>query len=174
MNNNVDKEYVEIGKIVNTFGIKGELKITSDSDFVDYRFRVNSHIYLKIKNIYKEVMITSFRIIKGNIVITIDSINDINQVIGYIGCSVYALKDDIPPLEEGEYMIDDLVGLAVYNEEGIQIGNVNDVLILPTQDILEINQLNSHKKLLIPNVDEYVLQIDEDKIVIRLLEVDND
>ena len=64
----MNKEYIEIGKIVNTFGLKGELKIQSESDFIDYRFRKGALVYLKMGRIIKEYTVSSYRILKGNVV----------------------------------------------------------------------------------------------------------
>ncbi|MBE6130326.1 MAG: 16S rRNA processing protein RimM [Erysipelotrichaceae bacterium] len=166
-------DYIEIGKVVNTFGIKGELKIVSESDFVDYRYAVGKTIFLKLRNTIKEVRVSSYRVHKGNILITIDKIYDINEVEKYIGADVLADKLDVPPLEDGEFYIDDVVGLDVYNETGEKIGKVVDVILIPANDLIEIELLNG-KKELIPYVDEYILEITEDKIVVRLLEVDHD
>lgn len=165
--------YVEIGKVVNTFGIKGELKIVSESDFVDYRYAVGKTIYLKMRSVVKEVRVSSYRIHKGNILITIDNLLDINEVEKYIGAIVLADKSDVPPLEDGEFYIDDVVGLDAYDENGKKIGKVSDVIIIPYNDLLEIELLDG-KKELIPYVDEYVLDILEDKIIVKLLEVDHD
>ena len=71
-------DYIEIGKVVNTFGIKGELKIYSESDFIDQRFRKGAKIVLKNKKTSKEVVISSMRIHKKTILITIDELYDIN------------------------------------------------------------------------------------------------
>lgn len=166
-------DYVEIGKVVNTFGIKGELKIVSESDFVDYRYAVGKTIYFKIRSIVKEVKVSSFRIHKGNILITINNLKDINEVEEYIGAVVLADKKDVPPLEDGEFYIDDVVGLDAYNEDGEKLGKVVDVILIPSNDLLEIELLNG-KKELIPYVDEYVLDILDDRIIIKLLEVDHD
>lgn len=166
-------DYIEIGKVVNTFGIKGELKIVSESDFVDYRYAVGKTIFLKLRNTIKEVRVSSYRVHKGNILITIDKIYDINEVEKYIGADVLADKLDVPPLEDGEFYIDDVVGLDAYNETGEKIGKVVDVILIPANDLIEIELLNG-KKELIPYVDEYILEITEDKIVVRLLEVDYD
>ena len=165
--------YVEIGKVVNTFGIKGELKIVSESDFVDYRYAVGKTIFLKMRSVLKEVKVSSFRIHKGNILITIDNILDINEVEKYIGAVVLADKKDVPPLEDGEFYIDDVVGLDAYDEDGKKLGVVSDVIIIPYNDLIEVELLNG-KKELIPYVDEYVLDILEDRIIIKLLEVDHD
>lgn len=166
-------DYIEIGKVVNTFGIKGELKIVSESDFVDYRYAVGKTIFLKLRNTIKEVRVSSYRVHKGNILITIDKIYDINEVEKYIGADVLADKLDVPPLEDGEFYIDDVVGLDAYDETGEIIGKVVDVILIPANDLIEIELLNG-KKELIPYVDEYILEITEDKIVVRLLEVDHD
>lgn len=170
MNND---KYIMIGKVVNTFGIKGELKITSESDFIDYRFRVGATIYLLYGKEYIKAKVSSMRMIKGCVSITINDIHDINEVIKYIGVNVYCLKDDKPILEDGTYMIDDLVGLDVYHVDGNHLGIVKDVLIMPTQDILDIT-LDNNQSLLIPFVDEYVKEVCQDKIVIITYEVLND
>ena len=166
-------DYIEIGKVVNTFGIKGELKVVSESDFVDYRYAVGKTIYIKLRNTIKEVRVSSYRVHKGNILITIDKIYDINEVEKYIGADVLADKSDVPPLEDGEFYIDDVVGLDAYDETGEIIGKVVDVILIPANDLIEIELLNG-KKELIPYVDEYILEITEDKIVVKLLEVDHD
>lgn len=166
-------DYIEIGKVVNTFGIKGELKVVSESDFVDYRYAVGKTIFLKLRNTIKEFKVSSYRVHKGNILITIDKIYDINEVEKYIGADVLANKLDVPPLEDGEFYIDDVVGLDAYDETGEIIGKVVDVILIPANDLIEIELLNG-KKELIPYVDEYILEITEDKIVVRLLEVDHD
>lgn len=168
----MNKEYLEIGKIVNTFGLKGELKIASDSDFLDYRFRKGAKIYLKIANKYTEFSVSSLRFIKGNACITLNDMFDINQVTMYVGLSVYVDASDEPPLEDDEFYIDDLVGLDVYLENGEKYGIVNDVIIIPSNDVLEIKRENG-ELILIPFIDDYVLEVNDDNIVIAPYEVAN-
>lgn len=169
----MNKEYIEIGKIVNTFGLKGELKIQSESDFIDYRFRKGALIYLKMGRIIKEYTVSSYRILKGNVVVTLNNMFDINLIENLVGSIVLAKKDDIPPLKEGEYMIDDLVGLKVFDQSNNYLGILKDVIILPSSDVLEIENEN-HKNILIPFVDEYILEVSSEKIIVKVLEVDND
>jgi 16S rRNA processing protein RimM len=167
MNN---KDYIEIGKIVNTFGIKGELKVVSDSDFITYRFRKGAQIFLQTKNEMTSYNVSSLRIIKGNPVITINDLYDINAVNMYIGYTIYALKKDTPVLEKDEYMVDDLVGLDVYNQKNEKIGIVNDFILGGYQTIMEV-KLISNKMVLIPFVDELILEVKLNQFVkIKLLE----
>lgn len=165
----MENNYIEIGQIVNTFGIKGELKVISDSDFVDYRFRVGATIYLKLGKNFKPFKVTSYRLIKGNPTIVINDLKDINLVNMYVGAKVFAPSNDIPPLEEGEYLVDDLVGLPCLDEEEKRIGKVSDCIFGSYQTILEITLLDGKTKL-IPFVDEFILEVREDAIKVKLLE----
>ena len=96
------KDKVLIGQITGTFGIKGELKVYSKSDFVEYRFRKNAKIYLS-DNL--EYTVSSSRTHKGNVLITINDINDINLVLDKVGMKIYAPSDDEPPLNDEEYYV---------------------------------------------------------------------
>ena len=165
----INNKYIEIGKIVNTFGIKGELKVTSDSDFINYRFQKGKKVYFKYGKEYLEKTISSYRILKGNVVITIDNINDINQVVPYIGVTIYADINDIPPLEKNSYFVNDLIGLDVYLEDNTLYGKVSDVINLPANDCLEITLKNQTTKL-IPFINDFVISIEKDKITIKVLE----
>ena len=129
---------INIGKIIGVFGIKGELKIYSESDFIDYRFRIGAHIYLKSKKIAKEAVVTSMRINKKTILIQIDNLNDINLVSHYIGCDIYAKYEDFPTLNSDEYYLDDLIGLKVVDENDNNLGEVWDLIEVPQGYILEI------------------------------------
>lgn len=168
----MNNDYIEIGKIVNTFGLKGELKIQSESDFIDYRFRNGASIYLKTGRIINEYKVTSNRILKGNVVITVNNIKDINQIEHLVGAIVLAKANDVPPLKNNEYLIDDLVGLKVYSETNEYLGIINDVIILPSNDVLEVK--NEELVKLIPFIDEYIISMDDEKIIVKMLEVDHD
>ena len=79
------QELIYIGEIIGTFGIKGELKVFSESDFIDYRFRKGALVKIGSKKEKLEVEITSMRIHKNNVLITINNWNDINLVEKYVG-----------------------------------------------------------------------------------------
>ena len=165
MNNN----YVIIGKVVNIFGIKGELKITSNSDFIDYRYQVGKTIYFKKANKLVKATVSSYRLIKGNPTIRINNEINPDNVMEYIGCEVYADSSDKPELEEGTYYIDDLVGLDVICEDKV-IGKVNDVIKLPKNSCLEII-LNDGSTTLMPLIPDYVVKVNKDSIIVNKMEV---
>ena len=155
-----------IGKIVGTFGIKGELKVYSESDFIEERFKKGNEIILKSNKTEITVKVSSCRIHKNNVLITINDLYNINDVEKFISYDIYTLQE--LELDEDEYYIDDLVGLEVYNDKNILIGKVIDVISIPSNDILEVE--TNDKKVLIPFINDYIVEIN-DKIIIKEMEI---
>ena len=163
-----NREYIYLGVIVNTFGIKGELKLFTESDFIEERFAKGKKIYFEIGKQFEEHKVSTHRVHKKNVLVTIDDKFDINLVEQYVGSNVYASADDELELEEDDYYIDDLVDMEVYNTIGDFIGIVTDVLEMPKNYLLEVK--NNGKKILIPFVEAFIKDITEDKIIIEEIE----
>ena len=103
-------EYIYIGKIVNTHGIKGEVRILS-------KFKYKSKVFNKYFKVYigkekQEEVINSYRPHKQFDMITMEGITNINDVLKYKGKSIYINKADLN-LDKGEYLDEDLIGLEV-------------------------------------------------------------
>lgn len=162
------QELIYIGEIIGTFGIKGELKVFSESDFIDYRFRKGALVKIGSKKEKLEFEITSMRIHKNNVLITINNWNDINLVEKYVGSKVYADAADEPPLLEEEYEADALIGLEVLDEKNNNIGVVKDFIEVPQGYIMEID--DGKQGILIPFVDEFIIDVNDENIVVKVLE----
>lgn len=162
------QELIYIGEIIGTFGIKGELKVFPESDFIDYRFRKGALVKIGSKKEKLEVEITSMRIHKNNVLITINNWNDINLVEKYVGSKVYADAADEPPLLEEEYEADALIGLEVLDEKNNNIGVVKDFIEVPQGYIMEID--DGKQGILIPFVDEFIIDVNDENIVVKVLE----
>lgn len=158
---------IKVGVIVNTHGLKGELKIKSFSDFNDIRFHKGSYIYIKERNEYIEMKIKSYREHKGFVLVVFDSYEDINLVEKYKGLELYVDKEDLHDLEEDEVYYFDLIDCEVYEEDGTFIGNVEDVLETGANAVLRVN-----KKVLIPYVNAFIKETDikNKKIIIYHVE----
>lgn len=141
-------EYVIVGQIVNTHGIKGELKVKSSTDFIEERFKKGSHIYIGVDNQKKDMKVLSYRIHKGHVLLTFQGYQDINMVEQYKGCYLYADKN-LDLLDDGEYYIGDLIGCEVYNY-GEFIGIVKEVRLYDHHDVLSVE---GKEKILIPYVE---------------------
>lgn len=160
-------KYLEVGKIVTTHGIKGELKVSITTDTLS-RFNVGNKLYLKKGSEYIEVIIDSFRMHKGMALITINNLKNINDVLAYVGLFLYVNREELDDLNEGQYYYEDLIGLDVYDKtvESGKIGEVIDVIEVPQGEILRI-KLNNGKKGLVPFVDEFIIDVDiENNILI--------
>ena len=148
--------YRYLGKIVNTHGIKGEVRIISDVDFKNVVFIKGFNLYIGSKKI-KET-INTYRVHKNFDMVTFESISNINDVLKYKGEDVYVLKSDIEDVITDE----DYIGLSVYTDK--YIGKVTSVL-KGYNDILVIE--NEDKKYMVPKLDNFIKDIDlEDKKII--------
>lgn len=161
-------KYLETGKIVGVFGLKGELKVISDS--TTNRFFKGSELYLgrNIKNLTK-VTISSARIHKGMYMVTINELYDINLVEKYVNQIFYIDRDEMDDLEENEYYFDDLIGLKIIDGNNNEYGVVVDVLDLPSSAVIEI-KLKNDKKIMIPFVGVYINDVTKEYILIERIE----
>jgi len=115
-------EYIKIGKIVNTHGIKGELRILSDFIYKERIFKKGFIIYI---GPYLEAhKIVGYRFHKVFDMIMLEGFNNINEVLKYKGCFVYIKRSDLK-LNDGEYLLDDLLEMNVYFEDKF-VGKVLD------------------------------------------------
>ena len=147
-------EKIKIGKIVNTVGLKGEVKVYNYSDSIE--------IYETIESIYVEdrlTVIENVRAQKNMVILKLEGADDRNAAEALRGKELYITEDDLPELPEGQYYVRDLIGMSVTEEDGNLLGHVTDVLQNTAQDIFEVESENG-KKLLIPKVDQFVLDID--------------
>jgi 16S rRNA processing protein RimM len=119
----------------------------------------------------KLTKIEKVRLQKNMVVLKLEGINDRDAAEKARGKLIYITEEDLPELEEGEFYIRDLIGMAVFEENGNKIGEVSDVIQNSAQDIFEI-ETAENKKVLIPRVDEFILDIDADnrEIKVRLIE----
>lgn len=158
-----------VGVITSTHGIKGEVKVKSDTSFD--RFNVGNKLFLKKNGQTKEIIVNSHRIHKGYDLITFNNLRNINDVLDYIGCEIYVDVSGFDELEDGEFYFDDLIGLNVYDDEGSLLGEVIDINEVPQGIILEIKKLDNGKAY-IPFVDEFIKEInlEDEKIIITPIE----
>ena len=142
---------IYLGKIVNTHGIKGEIRLLSDFEYKDQVFKKGFPIYIgKERN--KE-LIATYRKHKIFDMIKVEGINDINDILKYKGKAVYIDRND---LKIDNYLDEDLIGFSVITDK--TIGKVVDIIKRPYQKIIKISVDN--KQYMIPFVDEFVKEID--------------
>ena len=155
---------VYLGSIVNTHGIKGEVRILSDFKYKDLVFIPGFKLYVgKTK---EELVIRSYRKHKNFDMVTFEGIDDINDVLGYKGESVYINRDDI--VVDG-YINEDIIGFDVYSNNNL-IGNALEVINNGAHDILVIK--GEHKKYMIPFIDKFIDNVDIENSKISINEIE--
>ena len=116
-------EMIYIGKTVSTFGIKGELKVISDFEYCDRAYQVNKKIL--INNI--EHVISGIRYHKNYVLLKIDNLNNINDILKYVGFNIYIKRIDLG-LKGCEYLYKDLINSEVIDDDNTKLGKVIEVL----------------------------------------------
>ena len=155
-----------VGKILNTHGLKGELKVKDLSDFD--RFYKGSKLYIEYKNDYIEVKVLSVKDYDNSLLVTFENYNDINLVEKYKGSMIWIDKKDLEELGEDEYYFHELIGLDVYNEALELKGKVLEVREIPQGEMLVLN-INGKNKF-IPFRKEFIKSVSSDKIIIHEIE----
>lgn len=163
-------EYLNIGKIVNTRGIKGELKIKSYTDFQSDRYHIGNRIYIFFENQYMEFKILKYRFHNNLDLIVLQDYEDINLVEQFKGCDVFVSSDSEVTLMEDEYHLSEIVGITVYQGDQI-VGEVFDVKAFPQGDYIDV-LLTSKEHALIPFRDEFVLDVDLENERIDIVEME--
>ncbi|MGL4949535.1 MAG: ribosome maturation factor RimM [Anaeroplasmataceae bacterium] len=160
--------YYKIGTILNTHGLKGDLKVKVISDF--NRFKKNVTVYCLLDNNYVELTINSVKEYDKNILVTFKELLDINKVLIYKNKDLYIKEEQREKLSNDDFYYTDLLNKDVYNTNNELKGVVIEVREVPQGHILVIKQPNSTKNGLIPFRKEFVLEVLEDKIIINQLE----
>jgi 16S rRNA processing protein RimM len=124
----------KIGHIVNTFGIKGQLKVSVSSSTAEDRFAVGKKIIILDQLNKEKTYVIKTEMVKNGriIVIGLEGFDDINQITWMIGRDISAQVR--PP--KGTFFYDDLVGMNVLSDEGKAIGTVTNVAKMPAGDYL--------------------------------------
>ena len=158
-----------MGKIVNTHGVKGELKLYPYSDDLD-KFEDFEYFYVEGEGKTKYI-IESTRVHKNMVLFKLKGYDDINKVLNFVNKNVYIERKDIEDDSEGHYIVD-LIGCEIFDDAGEHLGVLVDVLQNSAQDLYEIKLKSTGQKFYLPVVDEFVKSIDLEKrkIVVHLIE----
>ena len=146
---------IEVGQIVNTHGVRGELKVQPWCDEAEQ--------FLSFKTLYLDgqpVQPKSIRIHKGSVLLTLPGVDDMDAAL-HLKNKVLSVRRDALKLEEGRYLNAELLGLSVLDAAtGNAIGAIRDVLIYPANNVLVVK--GEQKEYLIPAVPAVIERTDLD------------
>jgi 16S rRNA processing protein RimM len=160
----ISDEWVVIGKIVAPFGLKGEVKFLSETDFPD---RISSHKILYIGPEHTPYTITNIRPHGGIYLLTFDTITIVEETKPLCGKIVSIPITAVAPLTSDQFYIHDLIGVQAIHINGTPLGKVTDVITGSAQDLLVIHR-SGHSDVLVPFVKALVPLIDMDARTITI------
>jgi 16S rRNA processing protein RimM len=159
-------EYLKIAEIKVTRGLKGEVKIKSLTNMQNNRFKIGNELFVIENGVYKSMIIVDYRVIKDIDILTFKGYDEINKIEKYVGSDLFIENVKPEDLEDNEYLIEDIVGLKVFQNHILK-GYVKDVVTFPQGDYLEIETEDGLK--LVPFRNEFVLkQTDEEITIIEM------
>ncbi|HWL23684.1 MAG TPA: ribosome maturation factor RimM [Ureibacillus sp.] len=168
-------EWFNVGRIVNTHGIKGEVRVISTTDFEEVRFAPGSRLAIFKKDDKKPTWVTieTARKHKNFILLTFEGLHNINLVEHFKESLLKVTKDQLEEdeLQENEYYYYEIIGCEVFSEEGEQLGVITEILETGANDVWELKAPNG-KKHYIPYIEDVVkeIDVDEKKIIIHVME----
>ncbi len=161
---------MEIGQIVNTYGIKGFVKVVPFTDNIN-RFEDLKTVYVETKKGLENFEIEEVKYAKNTVLLKLKGIDDINIAEKYKNCYIKISRENAVKLPEDTYFIVDLLDIKVYTDEDIYLGNIIDVYPTGSNDIYVVKN-EEGKQVLLPAIGEVIKKVDiqNKKMVVHLLD----
>ncbi|MFZ3576583.1 ribosome maturation factor RimM [Virgibacillus sp. DJP39] len=167
----MEDKMFNIGKIVNTHGIRGEVKVLRISDFEE-RFSVGKTVYL-VRDAENPIKLTiaGHRIHKNFDLIFFEDLDNINKVEHFKGAHLKIHENQLTDLGEEEYYYHEIIGCEVFTDNEEKIGTIKEILSPGANDVWVVQQPKG-KDLLIPYIEDVikVVDIDAKKVFINPME----
>lgn len=166
--------FYNVGKIVNTHGVRGEVRVITSSDFAAKRYQPGNLVYF-FRNDDTEAIpltISGHRTHKNFDLLTFEQHSSINDVEKYKGGFLKIKDRDQQELDEGEFYYDQIIGCEVITDTGEQLGKVREILSPGANDVWVVQRYEKGKDILLPYIADVVkdVQIEEKKIIVHIIE----
>ncbi|UOQ85553.1 ribosome maturation factor RimM [Gracilibacillus salinarum] len=164
-------EHLKVGKIVNTHGIRGEVRVIRITDFEE-RFEAGTTLYIKSKasDTLTPVTIDGHRVHKNFDLLHFQGYENINDVEKFKDSTLLIRTEQLTELEENEFYYHEIIGCEVETVSGEVLGKVSEILSPGANDVWVVKQKG--KEYLIPYIEDIVKEVDIDKqrIIIEPME----
>jgi len=163
------ERWFNVGKIVNTQGIKGEVRVISSTDFPEERYKKGNVLYLFLPEQEEPITLTvkNHRTHKNFDLLLFEGYEDINEVEKFRGGILKVPESQLGELEEGAYYFHQIIGCLVFTKYGKEVGTVTDILTPGANDVWVVKAENG-KEFLIPYIDDVVKKVDLKENVILI------
>lgn len=164
-------EPLVIGVIVNTHGLRGELKIKPLTHFIAERFAKKQTVYMKENNQEKSLVVQNVRENKGMLLVSFEGYSNINDVEAWKGNTLYIHEDDLHELEEDEIYFFELRDCKVESLEGETLGVVSEIIETGANVVIRVKN-EAGKEILIPYVKAFIKEVDKENKLIKVQMMD--
>ncbi len=151
-------DMLEVGKIVNTHGLRGEVKVVAWTDSPEV-FEDLEEVYAERRGEKTKLTLRGIKYQKNNIIAKFSEIDSIEDAEKYKNAVLFAKREALGELPEGVYYIKDLIGLKAVSDEGETLGYVKDVFSTGSNDVYVVERTGK-RDLLLPVIDEVILNVD--------------
>lgn len=166
-------EFYQVGKIVNTHGIRGEVRVKSTTDFNDQRFAPGQILYIvQGKQAPVEVKVKSHRQHKGLDLLVFEGLENINLVEQYKQADLKVSKDQQAELDEGDYYYNQIIGLEVVDQEdGTVYGTIKEILSPGANDVWVVGR-RGEDDILLPAIADVIKEVnlDQKQVIVEMME----
>ncbi len=162
-------DFLEIGQIVNSYGIKGFFKVVPFTDDIT-RFDDLKNIYIEKNRKLEKKEIEEVKYHKNLVLVKIKGIDDINDTEQYKNCYLKIDRKDAVELPEDTYFITDLIDIDVFTEEGKTLGKIVDIFPTGSNDVYVVKD-ELGKQILLPAIGEVIKNVNilEKKMTVKLI-----
>lgn len=163
------EQYLQVGVITSTHGIRGEVKVFPTTDDPQ-RFKKLKKVFLDTGREKMPLEVAGARFFKNLVIVKFKGIDNINEIEKYRQCALLVDREEAVDLQEDEYFIADLLGMEVY-ADGEHFGNLKDVMETGANEVYVIGS-EKHGEVLLPAIHDCILSVDteERKMEVRLLD----
>lgn len=161
------KEKIKVGKITNTHGLRGDVKVYPYTDKENFE----NYTSVMIDGLEGTQKVAQVRYNKNMVILKLKGFNHIDDVEVLRNKEVFIYKEDLAPLAEDEFYIVDIIGSSVEDESGNKLGTVKDYLTHTSQAVFVVKKAGGGE-FMVPHVDAFVISIDIEakRVVVKLIE----
>lgn len=159
-------DFLRVGVITSTHGIRGEVKVFPTTDDVN-RFKTLKQVILDTGKENLNLEIEGVKFFKQYAILKFKGIDNINDIEKYKGKDLLVTRDNAVKLEEDEYFIFDILGSKVISDEGNELGELTEVLTTAANDVYVV-KTKEGKEILIPSIEECILDVDTENKEIKV------
>ena len=152
------EDFLQVGVITTTHGIRGEVKVFPTTDDVN-RFKQLKQVLADTGKEKVLLEVEGCKFFKQFVILKFKGIDNINDVEQYKKCPLLVTREEAVPLEEDEYFVADLIGLKILTETGIEIGVLKDVISTGANDVYAV-ELPDGGEILLPAIKECIMEVD--------------